>query len=71
MVEDAKASGSITTSPAIKLRGVVMLGPFAWDHAMPFGMSTLLSVMLRQLWGAPLWAGYYKSLYKDVPPSGR
>jgi len=48
-------------------RGVVMLGAFAWDHPMPFGMGTLLRVMLSCI-GASFWADYYKGLFKLPPP---
>ena len=49
--------------------GVALLGPFAWDHDMPFAVPTLLSAMLIDCWGAWAWAGYYKTLFK-APPAG-
>jgi len=55
--------------PAGRVRGVVMLGPFAWDHAMPFGVPALLSLMLMNCWGAGMWASYYRGLYQDRPPA--
>lgn len=43
-----------------RVRGVVLLSPFAWDHPMPFGMLTLLRVMLSGCTGPGFWASYYK-----------
>ena len=46
-----------------RVAGVVMISPFLWDHAMPFGMTTLLHLLLNRLIGPGFWASYYKSLY--------
>jgi len=65
----AAAAGGAGDGPGPAVAGVVWLGPFAWDHAMPCGVPALLSVMLWQCWGAGMWAGYLRSLYKDHAPA--
>ena len=43
--------------------GTVLLSPFAWDHAMPPGVPTLLHLLLNTCCGPGFWATYYRSLY--------
>ena len=52
---------------AVRVRGVVMLCPFAWDHPMPFGVATALGVLLADCWGAAMWRDYVRGLYKQPP----
>lgn len=61
-------AGAPAGAPAVAVEGVVWLGPFAWDHAMPTGVPTLLSLMLMNCWGAGMWASYLRSLYKEHAP---
>jgi pimeloyl-ACP methyl ester carboxylesterase len=46
-----------------RVSGFVMISPFLWDHPMPFGVPTLLSVLLNSLTGPSFWSSYYKSLH--------
>ena len=48
--------------------GLVFLSPFAWDHSMPFGVPTLLSLFLNSITGPSFWTSYYGSLYTLKPP---
>ena len=65
----AWAAAELLATGGARVAGVVMLGPFAWDHAMPFGVPTLLSVLLTDCWGASAWAYYYNTLYADHAPA--
>lgn len=47
----------------IQVEGLVLISPFLWDHPMPFGMVTLLNILLNRFTGASIWTEYYKSLY--------
>lgn len=57
--ESTRAGGS-----GMRVRGCVLINPFAWDHAMPLGVPTLLWCLLNRCTGPGFWASYYKSLYK-------
>mmetsp|Transcript_21995 Transcript_21995/g.20004 ORF Transcript_21995/g.20004 Transcript_21995/m.20004 type:complete len:289 (+) Transcript_21995:38-904(+) len=68
LVGCSMAAGSIVLA-ASKLhyktiKGLVLLSPFLWDHDLPYGMSTLLSVFLNKMTGPTFWKTYYLSLYK-------
>jgi pimeloyl-ACP methyl ester carboxylesterase len=41
-----------------RVKGVVFLSPFAWDHPMPFGVPTMLWATLRGCTGASIWSRY-------------
>lgn len=43
-----------------RVRGVVLISPFAWDHPMPFGVPTLLRTLLNRCTGPGFWTSYYK-----------
>lgn len=65
----ASAVYAAAKAPA-RVRGVVLLSPFAWDHPMPFGVPTLLRALLNRCTGPAFWTSYYKGLHKraaDVP----
>ena len=46
-----------------RVAGTVLLSPFAWDHDMPPGVSTLLHLLLNTCTGPGFWTTYYRSLY--------
>ena len=52
-----------------KVKGMIFISPFIWDHKMPFGVPTLLSLLLNSCTGPSFWTDYYKSLYtmKEKP----
>lgn len=50
-----------------RVTGLVLLSPFAWDHAMPFGIPTLLNVLLNSWTGSSFWTSYYRGLYTIKP----
>ena len=45
------------------IRAAIFISPFIWDHAMPFGVPTLLSLLVTSFTGAWFWTDYYKTLY--------
>lgn len=50
-----------------KVAGVVLLNPFVRDHPFPFGMATLLNLLMNRWLGPSFWTSYYSSLYKIHP----
>ena len=54
------------TSPS-RIAGTILCSPFAWDHNMPFGVPTLLNILLNTCTGPSFWTMYYKGLYTIKP----
>jgi pimeloyl-ACP methyl ester carboxylesterase len=70
LVGSSMCAASVTFAAAERpdrVRGLVFLSPFAWDHTMPFGVHTLLNVFLNSVTGASFWTSYYESLYTLKP----
>lgn len=63
----AAASVYAAASSECEVLGVVFISAFLWDHAMPFGVQTLLSILLTSFTGPSFWSSYYKSLYTLKP----
>lgn len=57
------AASKLVGRTDVQVEGLVLVSPFVWDHAMPYGMMTLLNILLNRFTGANVWTGYYKSLY--------
>jgi pimeloyl-ACP methyl ester carboxylesterase len=55
------------SSISSKIKSLVFLSPFAWDHDMPFGIPTLLNILLNSFTGPGFWSSYYKSLHTLQP----
>lgn len=51
-----------TLAPA-QVSGIYLISAFAWDHPMPLGVPTLLSLLITSCTGPAFWTGYYKSLF--------
>jgi pimeloyl-ACP methyl ester carboxylesterase len=52
------------------VESVVLISPFVWDHAMPYGVPFLLNALLNRLSGPIFWSSYYKSLYTKKDSDG-
>ncbi len=63
----AASSAYAAASAPQRVRGVCMISPFAWDHAMPFMVPTLLYLLLNTFTGPGFWSSYYRSLYTLKP----
>ena len=63
----AAAAVYASASSECEVLGVVLISAFLWDHAMPFGVRTLLSILLNSFTGPAFWSFYYKSLYTLKP----
>lgn len=50
-----------------RVRAFGFLSPFAWDHPMPFGISTLLNLLINTWTGPTVWTSAYKDLYTLKP----
>jgi len=61
------AESCLNHATSYKTKGLIFLSPFAWDHAMPFGIPTLLNMLLNSWTGAKFWVDYYQSLYTLKP----
>lgn len=64
------SAASITYAAAerpSRVKGIVYLSPFLWDHSMPFGVPPLLRCFLNSCTGAGFWTSYYESLYTLKP----
>jgi pimeloyl-ACP methyl ester carboxylesterase len=61
------------TDDAVKerVKRLILLSPFAWEHRMPFGIPSLLRILITRFTGASFWCSYYKTLYttNSLPPT--
>lgn len=55
------------SSKRYRINALIFLSPFAWEHSMPFGIPTLLNVLLNTWTGSSFWTDYYRSLYTIKP----
>lgn len=56
-----------STKASFQVKCMVFLSPFAWDHTMPFGIPTLLHLLLNSWTGPSFWTDYYKGLHTLKP----
>eukprot|EP01035_Chromulina_nebulosa_P021775 gene21775-28177_t len=64
------AASIVLTASSISdktIKGLVLISAFLWDHKMPFGIPTLLSLLLNGVIGPSFWKDYYQSLYTLKP----
>lgn len=52
----------------VRIRGIVLTGPFLRDQPTGWFITFLMKQLFRRPWGPSLWAAYYKSLHKSVLP---
>lgn len=57
------ASCVFAASSSPRVAAVAVLGPFCYDVPMPFGVHTLLRLLMSDWIGAWFWTTFYRSLY--------
>lgn len=50
-----------------QIGGIILIDAFVRDHAMPFGVMSLLWALCNSVTGPAFWASYYQSLYTVTP----
>ena len=51
------------------IQGLVLVGPFVRNRAMPFGMATMFRVALWRPWGRSVWRRFHRRMFVTQVPS--